>query len=436
MRSPIAVAGFLLGCASAWLPAQAGAQAWTLEAGAVARGEYSDNYFFATVNPQSAFTTSITPFATAVRRTETSDIAAVVAVGGNWVSGSAISADYVSGVAALNTSRRDARSTWTGNVSFIRSATLQSEAQPTGGVALALAYTNATLATGAYSYALTERWLVGATASVYDNRYDGVAQNSSFQNNHGYNAGASATYTYSDAMQFVATGVYSYYASDPSRSDSATATLGIVYRLSPQLTVSATGGGFWSDTTASEGALAGESRRASGGLWGGQISYAPSAETQFGASVVESLAPSSTGLLSKVDTARVTLNSRFSDRLTGRLGGSYTRTTYPQAQTGALNYDAYQAEVGITYRLAEYWSLDAGYRYTRTSYATSDASSNVGFVSIGYNWPGSSFTSWVGNYSEVQGMPGAGPVPFPEGRRVTEPSGSSGSSSFDPFTIP
>ncbi len=401
----------------------------------MARGEYNDNYFFTPTNPQSAFTTSITPFATAARRTETSDIAAVAAVGGNWVSGSSTSTDYVSGLAALNGSWRDARSIWTADVSFVRSATLQSEAQPTGTTVLGLAYTNATLATGTYSYALTERWSVGAKASVYDNRYDAAVENTTFQNNHGYYAGGGATYAYSDALQLVATALYSYYASDVSHSDSATATLGFVYRYSPQLTISATGGGFWSDTTASEGTLAGESRRATGGLWNARVSYALSDQTELGASIVESLSPSSTGLLSKLDTAIVTLNSRFSDRSTGRLAGSYARTTYPQAQTGAFNYDTYQAEVGITYRLAEYWLLDAGYRYTRTSYSASNASSNVAFVSIGYNWPGTSFTSWVGRPSDTQGIPGA-PVSQPEGSRVTGPSGSSESKAFEPFTLP
>src|SRR4029077_552558 len=177
MRRALPVFGVILAGASTCLPPLARAQAWTLEAGAVARGEYNDNYFLTPINPQSAFTTSVTPFATAARRTETSDIAAVAAIGGNWVSGPSTSADYVSGLAGLNGSLRDARSTWTGNLSFVRSATLQSEAQPTAAIVLGLAYTNATSASGTYSYALTERWALGASASAYDNRYDAVAGN-------------------------------------------------------------------------------------------------------------------------------------------------------------------------------------------------------------------------------------------------------------------
>jgi hypothetical protein len=68
--------------------------------------------------------------------------------------------------------------------------------------------------------------------------------------------------------------------------------------------------------------------------------------------------------------------------------------------------------VGLTYQFAERWKLDAAYQYTRTRYAqnSSEPRSNVVFVSVAYNWPGASFTSWLGNPAETQGLPGAGPM--------------------------
>ena len=53
----------------------------------------------------------------------------------------------------------------------------------------------------------------------------------------------------------------------------------------------------------------------------------------------------------------------------GRLGASYNRTTYPQSQSDSLDYNYAQGEVGLTYQLAERWTLDAGYRYSRAHYS-------------------------------------------------------------------
>ncbi len=235
---------------------------------------------------------------------------------------------------------------------------------------------------------------------------------------------------------------YIYYSSDISHSDSGTATVGLVHQFSPQLTISASGGGFWSDTTATQGALTGSSRRASGGLYGGQISYDFFENSRIVASLNENLAPTGTGVLGKADSAGVSVSSRFSDRLTGRLGAGYVRTTFPQAQTNSYNNSYYQTEIGVSYRLAERWTLDAGYRYTRAQYTqnSSEPTSNVGFLSIGYNWPGASFTGWVGRPVDTQAsLPGAGPLALPESSHAPgaapEPA-SSDHSPFDPFTIP
>ena len=67
------------------VPSLAKAQAWSVQSGVAARVEYNDNYFFTANNAQSAFTASVTPFVTAARRTETSDVTALLAVGANKV---------------------------------------------------------------------------------------------------------------------------------------------------------------------------------------------------------------------------------------------------------------------------------------------------------------------------------------------------------------
>ena len=84
-------------CRRCWRPARriAIAQAWSLQGGAVGRGSSTTTTISSHPPiPQSGFTASITPFVTAARRTETSDVAALVAVGANKVWGLSSNVDY------------------------------------------------------------------------------------------------------------------------------------------------------------------------------------------------------------------------------------------------------------------------------------------------------------------------------------------------------
>ena len=146
-----------------------------MQSGFAARGQYTDNYFFTANNQQSAFTASVSPFVTAARRTEASDVTALLAVGANkvWLWDPSETTNYLSGRLGLNGSLREERSTWTGNISFSRAPTLQNVLTQTG-TNLALVYTNTAAVNGAYTYALTERWSLGATAGGYGNWYEGV----------------------------------------------------------------------------------------------------------------------------------------------------------------------------------------------------------------------------------------------------------------------
>ena len=288
-----------LALAAAVTPAVAAAQAWSVQRGAAARGEFNDNYFFTPTDKQSAFTASVSPFVTASRRTETTDVTALLAVGLNQVWGPSPTADYVSGRAALNGGVHDDRSTWTGAISFVRAPALQ-YAQTQAGTTLVRAYTNTASVNGGYSYALTERWSVGATVGWYNNKYSAVeggsAQSggSALSDNHGYNAGATLSYLYSERTRITAAAIFSNYSSDIARSDAVTTTLGIVHEFSPRLTLSASVGGFWSDIQTTQTALvcpttpilcdtgvvqsvpvsSGTQRHDSAPLYGGGLSYA------------------------------------------------------------------------------------------------------------------------------------------------------------------
>ena len=252
---------------------------------------------------------------------------------------------------ALNGSLREERSTWTGNISFSRAPTLQNVLAQTG-TNLALVQTNTAAVNGTYTYALTERWSLGATGGGYGNWYEGIeGSGGSLQNNRGYFAGGKVGYAYSERTQFAFAAMYSHYSSDITRSDFVTTTLGVAHQFSPQLTISASVGGFWSDIEATRNALVcpttpilcdtglvprvpittSDQRHDSGPLYGGSISYAFSERTQLAASLVENLAPSASGTTNKTDSAYASLSHQFSERLSGRLGVGYMRAIFPVA---------------------------------------------------------------------------------------------------------
>jgi hypothetical protein len=451
----------VLALAAAVTPAVAAAQGFSVQGGVAARGEFNDNYFFTTTNKESAFTATVAPFVTATRRTETSDITGLVAVGLNRVWGPSPTTDFVSSRVGLSGALYADRSTWAGAVSFDRAPLLQS-AQTQSGVTLVRAYTNSTNVNGSYTYALSERWSVGATAGWYNNTYDAIEGGSTLSDNDGYNAGATLSYLYSERTRITAAAIYSNYSSDVTRNDAVTTTLGIVHQVSPQLTLSASVGGFWSDLETKQTALvcpttpilcdtgqaqrvlvaSGEGRRDSGPLFGAGVAYAFSEHTRLFVDYAQTLSPGSTGTLTRTNSAVARLSHQFSERLIGRLGVGYTRTRFPAGLADSFANESYLGEIGASYRLAERWILEAGYRYVRGEYADdpSRPTSNVVFVSIAYNWPGTSFTDWVGTRFGADGFPGAGPVSLPE-RRAPAPGGAAPSappesSPFDALPIP
>jgi hypothetical protein len=440
----VRAAGALFGAALAGWPALAAAETWFLQNGFSARTQYTDNYFFTSTGKESGFTASISPFVTAARRTETTDVAAVLAVGLNKVWGLSENIDYVSGRFGVDGTVRDDRSTWAGGIAYSRLPALQNLLTQRGNV-LTLAYTDTASANGSYSYQMSERWSLGVRAGAFNSQYSSVqSTTSSLQNNSAYYGGGTIDYAYSERTQFNLLAAYGHTTSDLTRSDSVTARIGVVHRFSEQLTVSASVGHFWSDIQATQTGLvcpttpvlcdsglvprlpitSGKSRSYDGQLYGGNLSYAFSERTSFSAFLAENLAPSSTGTITKTDTAGASLSHSWSERLSGRLGASYSRQVFPSGVSGLSTTNYYAGEVGVSYLLAERWRLDAGYRYTRAEYtqqSLGEPQANTLFVTIGYNWPGASATDWVGSRLDAPGLPGAGPVPL-SGAAIARPA--------------
>jgi hypothetical protein len=404
------------------------AQSWSAYSGVAARTEYSDNYFLAVDNEQSAFTGSIAPFLIATRRTETSDVAALIALGANKVWGEVSTSEYWSGRFALDGSLRDERSKRSGTVSFIRTPLFQTTADNVRTAKLALAYTNTAVISGTYSYDIAERWSLDTNAAVYDNKYTSVEGNAGFEDNHGYTARATITYIWSDRTQIDVSADYLHNISDVSADDWVTGTLRVVHRFSPRMTTWLSAGALFAKSeTREQMAIPVSNRpRQSDRLFGGGISYDLAEGTNVVIAYSEHASPSGGGFVSKEDRAVISLTHRHRDRLTARLGGGYSNTDF---------YRYYRGEIGASYALAERWTLELAYRYTRAYYPESPAAhSNGAFVSVAYNWPGTSYTEWTGG-RDVNGAVGTGPLLAP-GAPKTPTDVSSDQSLLQPFTIP
>lgn len=435
--------------ASAHAPAHA--QDWSVYGGVAARVEYNDNYFFtapaqgvnAGAQPQWGVTASVIPFVTAARRTEDSEVSAFAAIGGNKVWGPSPSSEYWSGNFALDGTLRDGVSRWTGRATFSRNPQLQTIVGDPGAV-LGLAYTDLATVRGEYSRSIAERWTAGVNAGAYANHYDAVQTTGTLSNNHGFTGGGNLDYDYSDQTRISSALGYAYYTSDRTDNNSLTATLTAYYRLSPQLTLSASGGWFWTDATAQQPAIGvplppslSDRARSDGPLVGGSIAYVGE-RARFAAALTQSLAPNGSGALGKIEDVSATYQYDFSEYVTGRIGATYQRITFPAIQSDAYDSDTLGAQVGLTYRFAERWRLEAGYQYTRAHYQqiSGEPRSNVFFATIAYNWPGGSSTAWTGRAPDTQGFVGAGPIAAPDASRPTPPPGAPERSPFEPFTLP
>jgi hypothetical protein len=170
----------------------------------------------------------------------------------------------------------------------------------------------------------------------------------------------------------------------------------------------------------------GSERRDTGTLYNGSLQYAFSERTRLGASLSESIQPSAVGALQRFNVASVTVSHELSERLSGRASVGYSETTLPTGLSGSFTNTFLSAGAGMTYRLADAWTLEARYSYGRAEYAQAAVAptANTVLVTLAYNWPGASFSNVFG----------AGPDAFLGGPGV--PSGTGGVSGAPPLPGP
>jgi hypothetical protein len=229
--------------------------------------------------------------------------------------------------------------------------------------------------------------------------------------------------------------MFSHFSSDLDRSNAVTITAGIAHEISPQLTVSASAGAYWLDP---ESSAITSGNRETGALFGGSVVWDIAERTRLVVNLSQTLSPSGAGIFSKDDTATASFAHAFSDRFTIRVGAGYTRTDFPTAIGDSIDSKYYVGEIGASYRLAERWTLDAGYRYARARYSQDpgEPKSNIAFLNLSYNWPGASVVDWIGARHDFQTLPGAAPVMLPDRVPGTPGVSATERSPFDQYWIP
>ncbi len=443
--------------ALATLPAVA--QEWGFRAGAASRVEYTDNYQLRAVDQFSATTVTVAPFVTGYRRTETSQIDLLAGVGYNYVFASeGDNLDYWSGRLSLNGTAVHDRHNYGFNVGVVRDQTVRSETLLTGVVLGAGSTLTGATAGVNYGYALTERLNAGVFGSVFSNTYSDVPAGSATTDNDGWSVGGNLVYRLTDRTRLTGTTSYTKFSSDITDSDSVSATLAVAHDYSDRLSFSAYGGYFWSNIESTQnffvcpttpalcqaGLVApvqvafGDERNSNGTLFGGSVEYRYSERTTFDANAAQNIQPSGVGTITEVTSVIGSVNHSFSDRLRGRLGAGWRRSTIPGTDGGStgLRTELTNVGVSVSYDLTREWLLTVGARRDWSDQRGLTADANVLFVSLAWNWPGQSIGDWGGFVGGFGG--GAGTLGFPAAAPVpaTSPQAVPGQPMFDPTPAP
>jgi hypothetical protein len=184
--------------------------------------------------------------------------------------------------------------------------------------------------------------------------------------------------------------------------------------------------------------------RDSGALYGASLRYAVAEQTTLLAAVSENLTPNGTGGVAQTTTVALGATHRFGERLTGRFGAGFLRTTFPSALADSTER-TYSGDVGLSYALAERWNLEGGYRYLRSQYSQNGQQprSSVVSLTLSYNWPGASLSTRTTLLPDYSGMPGAGPASVsqhpsgaPDLTGVQPAPGEQPRSPFEPYSLP
>lgn len=382
----------------------ANAAEWSAEPSVSLKEEYNDNIHLTTAPHSSVTTTTLSPSVKFNHATEISNISAGATLSANKYSGES-GLDRVDQYYTFSSNYKTERSKWGLDAGYIRDFASQND--PTAIGSLSLKQRSTVSARPSWEWSLSEKNSLRLDYQFSRVKFE-VAQLSDYTNN---TASASLIHNYSEKDQFTLRAYNTKFerTSGAVKSDTIGLVGGGTHKFSETLTGSFNIGGYKLQTTTEGGTIlcAQWVELPFFGRVCARTIVTPTTETsqqgssldaslnkQFesaniNAQLSRSLDPNADGVLIESDKAGFSVSDNWTPLLTGNISASIVRSRYKDEALAANNSRYYTVSPSIHWRMSEWWSLDAGYRFTKTEREQSSVSakSNAIFAQIRYDWP-------------------------------------------------
>jgi hypothetical protein len=293
------------------------------------------------------------------------------------------------------------------NIDAIRDSTLVSELETTG-VVLAYRQRNLQTVNPSWSRALTEATSIRASYNFTNVHYDDTAGTSLIDyRDQSVSVGLQTSFDERNVANVAA--YYDRFETDPSQFKATTYGIqgGYDYAFSETLHGSLTVGNRWTQSVSTSQALVCDGPIILGICFGTvtQVTFAQKANSSgytlkailekrsetdtVNGSLSRDIYPSGVGSLVETDRVQVTWTKQWSPTLSASISGAAYESRYIGGVVTRSDSRYYRVDPRVSWRLAEGWMLDVGYRYARQKYDTQPvaASGNLIYVNMSYAWP-------------------------------------------------
>jgi hypothetical protein len=383
---------------------------WAFEPSASLREEYNDNIRLTPLPHNSVWGTTLSPSVNFARRTEVSDTSGGLRLNMSHFSGDS-NLDRVDQYYSISSNLKTERDTFALDASYTRDSTLVTEAQTTGIVLTHAQRANIAL-NPSWTHTLTERNALRLDMRYEDTRYSSAPASAGLVDYTDWTAAGGWLYQYSE-RDLLNLSVYNsrfQTASGNVKSNTVGIQGGITHNFSETLR-----GSFLVGVRSTKSTV--ESQTCDlinvplNALFGTCFLYVPITQTldstasgstlnakldklfQTGGvsgTVSRELVPSGNGTLVETDRVGISARRQFSEKLGVGVDATASRSRYVGGAVIGNEVHYYTISPRLTWRMTQWWLLEAGYRHTEQSYQSGTGiapSSNAVYVTVAYNWP-------------------------------------------------
>lgn len=339
---------------------------WSMEPSMSVRGEYHSNLLLAFGPQRSTYAYWLSPAARFAGATESFQVSGRLATDFAQYYGGR-NTSIVNVYFPLSVRYRDQRSTWEFNGGLTRDNTLRSELLQTG-VVLAFTQRNLWSANPTWTYNVIER-VSAATSYQYQNaRYENGATFGLI----GYEVHTGSeqlAYKIRDTDSVHITGLFTRFLA-PGRNDLVSDTYGVqvggTHAFSERTMLSASGGPRFVSNSVNTGFRTLEDKST---VWvfNGKVTTTYE-RGQVSLDIGRDIFPSGIGLLIQTDHLGANVRHELTDQLTLSLGGQASIVNSVQSATLFQAFPEtrfFTVMPQVNWRVGEYWTVEAGYTYSR-----------------------------------------------------------------------